>query len=343
MKLKRIKLLNFRNYSREFNFSPKINLVIGPNTAGKTNLLEAISLLANGESFRAQTNQELIEWGKKLAMLEGWLNGKYLKIAIKDDDQQVSKQFWVNEVERKKSEFQKHLVTVLFRPQDISLVTGSPSKRRSFLDDLLSPLDWQYYQAFLTYQKAVSRRNQVLKQIQTDQAKEQELFFWSKTLEKNGEKLTEGRQEFIEFCNNYWRTEKTKFSHLDLDYQASPVTVNLLKEKLDKDINRGVTTIGPHRDDFVILSNEFGSDPRDLAIWGSRGQQRLAVLGLKLAHLAYVQSKYNRRAILLLDDIFSELDEANRELVVSILPDYQSFITSTESIDVPFPAKVFNL
>ncbi len=343
MKLKRIKLLNFRNYSHQFEFSPQINLVIGPNTAGKTNLLEAIALLDNGESFRAQANQELIKWGEKLAMVEGWVNGKYLKIAIKNDGQQVSKQFWVDEVERKKTEFQKHLVTVLFQPQDISLVSGSPSRRRGFLDDLLIPLNWQYYQALLTYQKAVSRRNQVLKQIQADRAKKQELFFWSKTLEKNGEKLTKARQKFIDFCNDYWQTEKTKFSHLELDYQASPVTVKLLEEKLDKDLNWGVTTIGPHRDDFVILSNEFGGESKNLSIWGSRGEQRLAVLGLKLAHLAYVQSEHDKRALLLLDDIFSELDEANRELVVSILPDYQSFITSTESIDVPFPAKVFNL
>ncbi len=343
MKLKKINLLNFRNYTSEFEFSPDVNLVIGPNTAGKTNLMEAIHLLATGESFKAQTNTELIKWAEKIAMVEGWTEEKYLKLAVKDEDGQVSKSFWVDEVERKKSKFQKHLIVVLFRPQDIRLVSGSPGRRRNFLDDLLAPLDWQYYQALLTYNKAVSRRNKVLKQIQASRANKQELFFWSQTLEKNGKKLTDKRQEFIEFCNYYWQTEKTEFNHLELDYQASPVTVKLLKEKLKKDINRGVTTIGPHRDDFLVLSNEFGDDKKNLAIWGSRGQQRLAVLGLKLAHLAYVESEYEQKALLLLDDIFSELDEDNRELVVSILPDYQAFITSTNSIDVPFPAKVFNL
>lgn len=343
MKLKKLNLLNFRNYSRQFEFSPDVNLIIGPNTAGKTNLMEAIHLLATGESFKARTNNELIIWGEKLAMVEGWTEEKYLKLAVKDEDEQVSKNFWVDEVERKKSKFQKHLIVVLFRPQDIRLVSGSPGRRRNFLDDLLAPLDWQYYQALLTYNKAVSRRNKVLKQIQADQANEQELFFWSKTLEKNGKKLTQKRQEFIEFCNYYWETERREFSHLELDYQASPVTVNLLKERLKKDIERGITTIGPHRDDFIILSKEFDNEQRDLTIWGSRGQQRLAVLGLKLAHLAYVESEFEKKPLLLLDDIFSELDESNRELVVSILPDYQSFITSTESIDVPFPAKVFNL
>jgi DNA replication and repair protein RecF len=343
MKLKKLNLLNFRNYTSEFEFSPDVNLIIGPNTAGKTNLMEAIHLLATGESFKAQTNNELIQWGEQLAMVEGWTDEKYLKLAIKNDDGQVNKEFWVDEVDRKKSKFRKHLAVVLFRPQDIRLVSGSPGRRRNFLDDLLSSLDWQYYQALLTYNKAVSRRNQVLKQIQANQANKKELFFWSQTLEKNGEKLNNQRQEFIQFCNYYWQTEKTEFKHLELDYQASPVTVDLLKEKLDKDIDRGVTTIGPHRDDFIILSSEFGDKQKDLAIWGSRGQQRLAVLGLKLAHLAYVESEYEKKPLLLLDDIFSELDEQNRELVVSILPDYQAFITSTDSIDVPFPAKVFNL
>ncbi len=343
MKLKKIKLVNFRNYSCEFKFSPDLNLIIGPNTVGKTNLLEAISLLTTGDSFRAQTNQELIKWGEDLALVEGWGDNKHLKIAIKNDQGQANKQFWVDKVERKKTRFQKELISVLFRPQDIRVTTGSPGRRRAFLDNLLAPLDWQYNQALLTYNKAVSRRNRVLKQIQADRASKQELFFWSQTLEKNGQTLIQARRKFIDYCNYYWQTEKTEFSHLELDYQVSPVTVNLLKEKLEKDINRGITTIGPHRDDFLVLSDEFDKNQKELAVWGSRGQQRIAALGLKLAHLAYVESEYEKKPLLLLDDIFSELDEQNRELVVSILPDYQGFITSTDSIDVPFPAKVINL
>jgi DNA replication and repair protein RecF len=117
----------------------------------------------------------------------------------------------------------------------------------------------------------------------------------------------------------------------------------LLEESYQKDLNMGITTIGPQRDDFRVLSTEFGDASKDVAVWGSRGQQRLATLALKLAQLAFIEDQQGKKPALLLDDIFSELDQSNQELVVSLLPRYQTFLTATEDIIVPFEAEVFSL
>lgn len=343
MKLNKLNLVDFRSYSRKFNFSPQLNLIVGPNTAGKTNLLEAIYLLASGESFRANRNEEMIRWGADLALIEGQLKDVFLKIALQVKDNQVVKQFWTDNVEKKKSQFIKHFSAVVFRPEDIRMVQGSPTRRRDFLDDVWSSWNWEYYQPLLTYNKAITRRNRVLKRIQEKKAKKEELYFWSKTLGKNGEIIRQKREEFLDFANTYWQNQRKEFSHLEIDYQSSPVTVELLEENYDKDINMGITTIGPQRDDFSVLSSEFGEESKDVSIWGSRGQQRLVTLALKLAQLAFIEEKQDRKPVLLLDDVFSELDQSNQELVVSLLPRYQTFLTLTEDITVPFQAKVINL
>ncbi len=343
MKLNKLNLVDFRNYTKKFKFSEQLNLIVGPNTSGKTNLLESIYLLASGESLRATKIEEMIRWGKSLALVEGFVADIFLKIALQTEKDKVTKQFWVDDVEKKKSQFIKEFSAVIFRPEDIRMIQGSPSRRRSFLDDVWSSWSWEYYQPLLTYNKAIIRRNRVLRRIQERKAKKEELYFWSKTLEKNGEILRQKREQFLEFANYYWQNQRSEFSHLQVEYQSSPVTVELLEDSYQKDIDRGVTTIGPQRDDFKVLSSEFGDQPKDVGIWGSRGQQRLATLALKLSQLAFIEDQQDKKPALLLDDIFSELDQSNQELVVSLLPHYQTFLTLTEDIAVPFQAKVIKL
>ncbi len=343
MKIKNLNLVDFRNYSNQFLFSTDLNLIVGPNTAGKTNLLEALYLLASGESFRANTNKEMIRWGCDLALIDGQVNEKHLKIAVQIKENKVVKQFWLDKVEKKKSHFIKHFSAVIFRPEDIRMIQGSPSRRRNFLDDVWSSWSWEYYQPLLTYNKALIRRNQVLKKIREGGAKKEELYFWSQTLEKNGEVIRQKRDQFLDFVNYYWQNYRKEFSHLKVDYQSSPITVDLLEENYQKDFGMGVTTIGPQRDNFVVFSSEFGDEPMDIAIWGSRGQQRLATLALKLAQLAFIEDQQDKKPALLLDDIFSELDQSNQELVISLLSHYQTFLTLTEDIAVPFQAKVIKL
>jgi DNA replication and repair protein RecF len=343
MKLNKLNLVDFRNYTKKLEFSEQLNLIIGPNTSGKTNLLESIYLLASGESFRATKIEEMIRWGKSLALVEGLVADVFLKIALQTEKDKVTKQFWVDDVEKKKSQFIREFSSVIFRPENIRMIRGSPSRRRNFLDDVWSSWSWEYYQPLLTFNKAIIRRNRVLRRIQERKAKKEELFFWSKTLEKNGEILRQKREQFLEFANYYWQNQRNEFSHLKVDYLASPITVDLLEECYQKDVDRGVTTIGPQRDDFRVISSEFGDQPKNVATWGSRGQQRLATLALKLAQLSFIEEQQDKKPVLLLDDIFSELDKANQELVVSLLPHYQTFLTLTEDISVPFQAKVIKL
>ncbi len=343
MKIKKLNLVDFRNHSREFIFSPQLNLIVGPNTSGKTNVLEAIYMLSFGESFRAKKIEEMIRWKKKLSLIEGRVNENFLKISLQFENENTTKNFWVDEVEKKKSQFIKYFSSVIFRPEDISIIQDSPGGRRGFLDGVWSSWSWEYYQPLLTYNKAIIRRNKVLKKVQQGKAKKEELYFWSKTLEKNGEIIRQKRGQFLEYANNYWQNSRPEFSHLQVDYQSSPITIDLLEETYNKDVSFGITTIGPQRDDFVVSSSEFGRKAKDVAVWGSRGQQRLATLALKLAQLAFIEDQLGKKPVLLLDDIFSELDESNQELVVSLLPRYQTFLTLTEDITVPFEAEVIKL
>jgi len=345
MVLKNLSLFNFRNYSRNrFRFSPQLNLIIGPNAVGKTNLLEAVYLLADGDSFRALRNEEMIHWEKELALIEAETNGRRLKLALTKEDRKTKKQFWVDGLKKMRREFLNQFWAVIFRPEEIRIINGSPSRRRQFLDSILAPLDWQYRQAVSAYERALRRRNRLLLEISEAKAQEEELFFWNRALIKNGEIIRRAREEFLDFANQFLaRSWQGRFGHLSCRYQSSPVTEERLRKRFGRDLERRTTSIGPHRDDFSILSARFGAKEKDLALWGSRGQQRLAILALKLAQLAFVEERKGEKPVLLLDDILSELDQEGQQLVGSLLNNYQTLLTSLEKVSLPVPVKVFNL
>lgn len=334
MVLNRLQLVNFRNYPKTtLDFSSGVNLIVGPNAVGKTNLLEAVYLLSTGNSFKALRNEELIRWGQDFSLIEARMDESSLKISLNKKESRVQKEFWVNQVKKTRRLFLESFLVVLFRPEEIRVITGSPSRRREFLDQILSPLDWEYYQAILAYRRAVVRRNMVLLNIFEKKAGEEELFFWDNTLAKNGEMIRKKREEFLNFTNRFFKNfQAGKLSHLFCQYRSSPVSLERLKELLSRDLVKKTTTIGPHRDDFTITSSKFKVDNGSLASWGSRGQQRLAILALKLAQLAYIEEKKLKKPVILLDDIFSELDDKSRGLVVSLLENYQTLLTSTEEV-----------
>ena len=329
MTIRKLSLVNFRNYSqREFHFSPQINLIIGSNASGKTNLLEAIYLLAAGESFRAQKNEALIHWSQNYALVEAEIETNQLKIVLIKKDGQVRKEFWLNQVKKTRREFLTAFLAVVFRPEEIRVVTGSPARRRDFLDKVLAPLDWRYRRALLTYEKALRRRNKLLLAINQGEANQAELFYWHQALAKNGEIVRQLREDFFTFVNQFLR--QSQFSHLSYRYLANPITLALLDQRLKEDLAQATTSCGPHRDDFVFLDQRIPAQEKDLALWGSRAQQRLAILALKLAQLAFVREKRREKPVLLLDDIFSELDHQGRDLVASLLEHYQIFLTATK-------------
>jgi len=348
MILKSLSLANFRNYSKaDFTFSPTTTLIIGPNAVGKTNILEAVYYLASGKSFRATYDRETIRTGEEVAHLEGALDGGgTLSINVATtalSGNGSHKRFKINGVGKRRADFFGNLRAVYFGPEQIQLVTGSPSKRRKYLDSVLVQVDRGYARALSEYEKVLRQRNRLLLLIRAGEQSRDQLGFWDGKLVTLGALLTIGREELFEYFNSSVTLEA---GNLFLEYQPKVVNESVLEKGREREIAAGMTLWGPHREDFVFKSQIDGG--RDLAVYGSRGEQRLAVLHLKLAELEFITERVEERPILLLDDIFSELDEDNRGHVLKLFGQQQTIITSTEvdvlisNVKKSFPPEIQN-
>ncbi len=320
MLIKKIYLEDFRSYAKkQFKFDPAVTLVVGPNTVGKSNLFEAIFLLAFGSSPWAGLDREMVRSGAKL----GFARATVSSDGGKDQDSSIGlevvltesgKRFRVNGVGRRLADFSRHFHVVLFSPQDLNLVTGSPDLRRRFLDFALGSVDSGYARATREYDKVRKRRNRLLERINKDRASEEELGFWDAKLLEFGTFLQDERKKFFDEINKELGSED-----LELKYILSGLTAERLLELRPREIAAETSLVGPHRDDFSFISIQHTANgeqqERDLAKYGSRSEQRRAVLALKEAELEFVEKKIGERPVLLLDDIFSELDEENRAKV----------------------------
>ena len=341
MYLSSLKLENFRSYDQKtFSFHPHFNLIIGNNGTGKTNILESIYLLSTGKSFRASKMSLLLKWQASFCLVIGQLQKSDETIELEaqiTQDQVVSaipkKRFLINQTVKTRKDFLGVLKSVVFQPDDIRLVTGSPTRRREFIDAVFLQSDWRYAQALSQYHKALKHRNELLDLIKSGLSQKAETYYWDQSLIKNAEIIRTQRQVFISHVNTFWaRSLHPEMQKLFLAYRPSILTEDKLIANYNHDLVRGYTSCGPHLDDFAFLSNIFTTTPdKSLADWGSRGQQRLAVLGLKLAEIDFIESQSNQKPILLLDDIFSELDADHQQLVIDICRNYQSIITSAYS------------
>ena len=337
MQLSSLQLQNFRNYRKKaFSFSANTTLFVGDNAIGKTNILEAIYLLAIGRSFRATREQQMILYGQELARVVGEVNGSRLELVLTtgkiQGEKTPRKRYLVNGVAKRKMDFVGNLRAVSFRPEDIELVLGSPATRRDYLDSVLEQSNREYRRSHLAYQKGLRRRNKLLEKIREGEAERKQLLFWNQLLIKNGELVSRGREEMIEFVNS-------QLIERDLDLKLKYDHSNISQTRLDKYANEEVaaatTLVGPHRDDFNFISQRQGKAEKDLSIYGSRGEQRMAVLMTKLAELEFIHHQVEEKPILLLDDIFSELDDQHCHEVLSLLPHQQTIMTITDVRSIP--------
>ncbi|MCJ7827529.1 DNA replication and repair protein RecF [Patescibacteria group bacterium] len=335
MRLEKIRLDQFRNFSKkEYEFNSGLNLVVGPNAVGKTNLLEAVFLLATGRSFRGGRSEELITRPKQvLCRVVGWVeNGEPVELEVNLSRGEVGgikmpkKRLLVNKVPRRLIDFSQHLEAVLFRPEDMEIVIGSPSCRRDFLDLVLEASSREYFRVVRSYQKGLRQRNRLLDQIRDGNRDHASLFFWNKLLLENGQKISQAREEFISYVNE----RPDYFGDLVVEYDQNVISPERLEKYQSREIGAGMTLVGPHRDNLIIKLQAGEEEARELAIYGSRGEQRLAVFSLKLAQLEFIAEKKGQRPILLLDDIFSELDQANRELLLAVIPKQQTILTGVD-------------
>ncbi|OGG24018.1 hypothetical protein A3A79_02365 [Candidatus Gottesmanbacteria bacterium RIFCSPLOWO2_01_FULL_43_11b] len=315
MILTNLTLQNFRSYEKKsFTFSPKTTLILGPNAAGKTNIVEAIMLMATGKSFRADYDREVIRWGSDIARIKGTIDETKLEFIITP----TIKKYFVNGVARRQIDFVGNLRAVLFWPEDLELVTDSPSLRRRYLDSVLVQADREYRRNLLSYERGLRQRNRLLDYINEGKAHRHQLLFWNQLLIKSGGYITEVRGAYIEYINNF-RPD------YNIEYDKSVISETRLEQYKDEEIAAKATLVGPHRDDFSIMYAG-----KNLSKFGSRGEQRLAVLWLKLAESSYIEKETGERPILLLDDILSELDRKHRQIVLSIISEQQTILTSAD-------------
>lgn len=334
MYLSKLLLENFRSYDKKlFEFSPHTTLLIGPNGSGKTNILEAVYFLSSGKSFRSSSSGQLLKWDTAYTSVRGKVGDSEIEVQLirEPQKQSLSRKMYIDKVQKTRKVYLGILKVVVFEPEDIRLISGSPTRRREFLDSIFLTSEWRYASSLSQYSRALKHRNELLDLIREGQSSKTELFYWDQSLVKNAEIINDYRQKFIRSANQFFSNhENQEIQKLNLIFHPSPISLDRLDQNYQQELITGYTLSGPHRDDFSVNNNIFSTNDKNLAFWGSRGQQRLAVLAIRLAQIHFLEELYNQKPILLLDDIFSELDPEHQELVVNICQKYQTIITSAD-------------
>jgi DNA replication and repair protein RecF len=354
--LRTISIQGLRSYaSLEAAFGSGPQLIVGPNAAGKTTLLEAIVLLAWGRSHRTSTDGELVRWGSELARIEGQVGAETVEVALVRPPgapgapvgSGARKRIRVNGVARRAAGLVGLLRTVVFAPEEMLLVVGSPGLRRASLDQLATQRSAAYGRDLATYGRTLQQRNSLLRAIREEQAGRDELRFWDASFLDAGGAIVAERLRLLEDlagplarAHAEIAPDEAAATRLAVTYATNAPALpgesprdalaRRLAETADKEIWNGSTLVGPHRDDLV-----FGLDGRDMSGFASRGQQRTAILAFKLAELDLLTAQDGRPPLLLLDDVFSELDPDRRSHLVrriAALP--QAFVTTTTLDDL---------
>ncbi len=328
-----LKLTNYRNYSNlDIELDGRPTILLGNNAAGKSNFLESIYLLSTTKSPRVEVESELIKKGGSFARVEGVAKEgeeeTTLSVTIlgESEGQSAGKRVTVNGVPRRVVDFIGQLPAVLFSPSDIGMVTGSPSLRRWQIDLGLAQIDREYKRALTLYEQFLTARNRVLKRVKEREAQPDELDYWTEELIKHGQVISAKRQQFFEFMNSL----KGGLGNFRFEYKQSQIDKERLEHYRHREIAAASTLIGPHRDDFHFFEGD-----RNLAHFGSRGEQRIATLAFKLAQLEYMSQALGKRPILLLDDVFSELDATHRAYVVLMVHKQQTLMATVELENIP--------
>lgn len=340
MYIKDIELTNFRNYDDlHVDFNQNVNLILGNNAQGKTNLLEGIYLTSIGRSFRTNKDSDLVKFDQSLAKIRiSAVKEAYdtsVEIIIKKDAKKAIKKDGVNV--KKTSELLENILIVIFSPEDLKIVKDEPEKRRKFIDRELCQIKPLYYECLSNYKKALLQRNMYLKETQIDNII---LDLWDMQLAKYGSRIINMREKFVQKVSDFSSKIHGSITNgkesLFLEYNPNITYIenvedqegyfyDEIKKSFANDLRQRTTTKGPHKDDISFYVN--GINMRN---FGSQGQQRTCALSLKLAELNLIKEETGEDAILLLDDVMSELDIQRQEYLIKTLKENQLFITTTD-------------
>jgi len=336
MYINKIKLENFKNYeNQEIEFDKNVNIIYGDNAQGKTNILESIFICSLGKSFRTNKEKELINKEKDFAKIEMISSKEDRDIKINFEINE-KKKFNINGIPAKRtSDILGKNYIVLFTPEDISILKNEPSKRRRFLNIMISQLRPMYVHLLNQYNKTIEQRNIYLKQIKYEGKPISNLDIWDEQIVEIGTKIYEYRKEFIEKINEkifdiHLKTTENKeeikvkyISNIGKNYLES------LKKNKNSDIQKGYTQIGIHRDDFEIYIND-----NPVSVYGSQGQKRTTIISLKLAESNVIYDEIGERPVILLDDFMSELDKKRIQGLFENIKENQVIITCTDSFKI---------
>lgn len=344
MEITKINLINFRNYEKlDFSLSPNMNIFIGNNAQGKTNILEAVVILALTKSYRLGNEASLIKFGKKKAKIKGKIKKNKFVKDLEINLESGNKLLMINKtVIRRIGDYISNLNIISFTPDDLDIIKSSPSVRRNILNIQLSQLSKKYLNTYNEYNKLLKTRNEYLKILLTNHiADKQYLDIITDKLVEKAIVIYKQRCEYIDLVN-----ERIGLIYKDIglenglyiqylpsisfsSYDDEVIRTSLLdtyKHYYRKELNYGMTLFGPHRDDFSFMLGE-----KDLKLFGSQGQQKLAVICYKLAEISIFEKICMTKPVLLFDDVFSELDIKKRnKLLKYVSKGIQSIITTTD-------------
>lgn len=342
MYIQSLTLKNFRNYKEKtIQFGDSLNVVIGKNASGKTNLLESIYCTGIGKSPRTNKYKDMIRWGNDYA---------YIKVVIKKNLSTHTIEFSIDNQDKKRiaidgiplvklSEILGMLNIVFFSPDEMKLIKESPNERRRFMDISLSQQNKTYFYSLAKYNNILAQRNKLLKENSNSQSLEQMLYGWDIQLAEYGATIIQKRYEFIDKIKIFAQKIHYKLTNnketLDLEYECDikdqdheiikKEFLQNLNNNLQKDRNLLYTSFGCHRDDIKITINNI-----DVRKFGSQGQQRTVALSLKLAEIYFFESQTGEKPVLLLDDVLSELDKDRRKMLMELSTGMQTLITCTD-------------
>lgn len=340
MIIKHLSLQNFRNHIlASIRTDNDLVYIYGNNGLGKTNILEAIFLMSTTKSLRSEYDKDLINHQKDFlrvkagVQIEEELKELEITVEKRNNYQNTSsKKTFINGINRSMSSFAGNLKSVIFTPTDLEILTASPSNRRKYLDAIFYQFNPFYKNSVLEYTKSLKQRNKLLEIINETGKGHDQLPFWNSKLIEEGQKIQKEREKFF----NYLNANKDEITHnleinnfsINFKYDKSEISEERFEKYRSAEISSHTTLVGPHKDDFEIFLNNY-----KISDFGSRGQQRMGILILKQLELLFIFENTGVRPLLLLDDIFSELDNKNKEAILKIIPNQQTFITSVSKLD----------